>query len=174
MTSHPLSRGRGSTACCPSCRNSFSGGGWRPWVVGGRHGIGVGTRRRRVRLNPRSRHRLAPTWVQLCRDTVPTLPRENLPATCHLRPPPATRNDASTFAPLHAAPPHLHFCTVSLPASGPHLAELGFEVRDGCGVGARFLSQFLQDDLEINGRLKEVSRPHGDIAGQRRAAVGPR
>ena len=68
----------------------------------------------------------------------------------------------------------LHFCTVSLPASDPHLAELGFEVGDGCGVGARFLPQFLQDDLEINGRLGEVSRPHGDIAGQRRAAIGPR
>jgi hypothetical protein len=109
MTSHPLSRGRGSTACCPSCRNSFSGGGWRPWVVGGRHGIGVGTRRRRVRLNPRSRHRLAPTWVQLCRDTVPTLPRENLPATCHLRPPPATRNVPPPI--LNTPYSRIHFCT---------------------------------------------------------------
>jgi len=29
MTSHPLSWGRGSTACCPSCY-LVSGDGWRP------------------------------------------------------------------------------------------------------------------------------------------------
>ena len=93
---------------------------------------------------------------------------------CHRAHMPPRGFAALTFAPLHAAPPHLHFFTVSLPTSDPHLAELGFEVGDGLGVGARSLPQFLQHDLEINGRLGELSRPHGDIAGQRRAAIGPR
>ena len=70
MTSHPLSRGRDSTTCCPSCldlgrvgtASRYSSYLTMPRVAGGRHGLGVGTRRRRVRLHPRSRRRHAPTF----------------------------------------------------------------------------------------------------------------
>jgi hypothetical protein len=49
---YPLPRGRGSTACCPSSRDSFSGGRRLPRVGRALRARRVGTRRRRVRPDP--------------------------------------------------------------------------------------------------------------------------
>jgi hypothetical protein len=122
-TPHPLSRGRGasatrplslgrdSTTCCPSC-------------------IVVGKRRRRVRCllpsQPPTAYRFHLTWVG---SSIPARPRPTKDGQPYLRPPPATRG-------CHPPPEAMH-SLIGKPETGINAAVM---IHSRCRVTATVVS----------------------------------
>ena len=79
----------------------------------------------------------------------------------------------SSFTP-HVPVPACPLAQARAPASNPHLSQFRLEVLNRFGVRPRLLLQILQYGLKIVSRFFEISRSHGDIAGEHRTAVGPR